>query len=345
MNLSVGQFSANLQFFAAWAFLCPMWRRRYFILTFSFALAAFFVAGCSSNSSNVFQGYIEGEYVYVASPLGGALTNLAVARGDEVKAGQLLFELERGSEAAAVQQAEKNLAQAQSQLDDLTKGKRPTEIASLEAQLARTQANLKLSEAEFERREQLGGADVVSKEELDQARAQRDADKAQVEQLTADLETAKLGGREDVVRAAQDAVASQKAALDKACWSFDQKQQFAPTNALVQDTLYRVSEWVASGNPVVELLPPANIKVRFFVPQAALPRIKTGQTASVTFDGGRRAYSATVNYISTQAEFTPPVLYNRENRAKLIFMIEAKFSPEDAADLRPGQPVDVRLNP
>jgi HlyD family secretion protein len=240
----------------------------------------------------VFQGYIEGEYVYVAAPLGGALTNLAVARGGEVKAGQLLFELERGSEAAAVQQAEKNLAQAQ--------------------------ANLTLSEAEYARRQQLrDNQGVVSAEELDQTHAQRDADQAQVD--------------------------AQTAALDKARWSFDQKQQFAPTNALVQDTLYRAGEWVAAGKPVVELLPPANVKVRFFVPQAALPRIKPGQMVSVTFDGGQHAYSVVINYISTQAEFTPPVIYSRENRAKLVFMIEAKFSPADAADLRPGQPVDVDL--
>jgi HlyD family secretion protein len=269
-----------------------MWRQRIFIPTFSFALAAFFVAGCSPNSPNVFQGYIEGEYVYVASPLGGALTNLAVARGDEVKAGQMLFELERGSEAAAVQQAEKNLVQAK--------------------------ADLALSEVGYARRQQLrNDRGVVSAEELDQTRAKRDADQARVE--------------------------SQTAALDKARWAFDQKQQFAPANALVQDTLYRAGEWVASGNPVVELLPPGNIKVRFFVPQAALPQIKPGQMVSVTFDGGQHAYSATVNFISTQAEFTPPVIYSRENRAKLVFMIEAKFSPADAADLRPGQPVDVEL--
>jgi HlyD family secretion protein len=269
-----------------------MWWRRIFVLIFSFALAAIFVAGCSSNSSNVFQGYIEGEYVHVASPLGGALTNLAVARGDAVKTGQLLFELERGSEAAAVQQAEKNLAQAK--------------------------ASLALSEAEFARRQQLrNDQGVISAEELDQTRAQRDADQAQVD--------------------------SQTAALDKARWSFDQKQQFAPTNALVQDTLYRAGEWVVAGNPVVELLPPANIKVRFFVPQAVLPRIKPGQTVSVTFDGGPHPYSATVNFISTQAEFTPPVIYSRENRSKLVFMIEAKFSPADAAALRPGQPVDVEI--
>jgi HlyD family secretion protein len=314
------------------------------ILTLSAcALAAVLLAGCSGNSSGGFQGYVEGEYVYVAAPLGGSLTNLAVARGDSVKTGQLLFELERGSEAAAVRQAEKNLAQSQSQLEDLTKGKRPTEIASLEAQLERAKANLKLSGDQLARREQLGTTDVVSKEELDQARAKRDADKAQADQLAADLETARLGGREDAVRAAQAVVASQTAALDKAKWSFDQKQQFAPTNALVHDTLYRQGEWVAAGNPVVALLPPANLKVRFFVPETLLAKIKTGQSVQVSFDGSAKSYSATVNYISTQAEFTPPVLYNRENRSKLVYMIEAKFSPEDAADLRPGQPVDIRI--
>ena len=308
------------------------------------ALAAALLAGCSPSSTGNFQGYIEGEYVYVAAPLGGSLTNLAVARGDSVKAGQLLFELERGSEADAVRQAEKNLAQARSQLDDLTKGQRPTEIASLEAQLERVQANLKLANDQLARREQLGGADVVSKEELDQARAQRDADQAQVNQFAADLETAKLGGREDAISAAQAAVASQTAALDKAKWSFDQKQQFAPAAAFVHDTLYRQGEWVAAGNPVVVLLPPENLKVRFFVPEMLLAQIKTGQSVEVSFDGAAKSYSATVNYISTQNEFTPPVIYNRENRAKLVYMIEAKFSPADAAELRPGQPVDVKLS-
>ena len=307
------------------------------------ALATVFLAGCSSDSDHEFQGYVEGEYVYVASPLGGALTNLAVARGDEVKSGQLLFTLERESEASAVRQAEKNLAQSQSQLNDLTKGMRPTEIASLEAQLQQAQANLKLAGDQLARREQLGGAEVISKEELDQARAQRDADQAQVDQLTSDLETAKLGAREDAVHAAQAVVESQQAALDKAKWSFDQKQQFAPTNAFVQDTLYRQGEWIAAGNPIVVLLPPENLKVRFFVPQEILPKIKTGQTVNVSFDGAAHLYSATISYISTQVEFTPPVIYNRENRAKLVFMIEAKFSPADAVDVRPGQPVDVKL--
>lgn len=257
------------------------------------ALGAALLAGCSRNPDNVFQGYIEGEYVYVASPLGGALASLAVARGDEVKTGQILFSLEHGSEEDALDVAEKNLAQAR--------------------------ANFALSESVLKRREQLReNHGVISAEELDQARAQHDADAAQV--------------------------ASLQAAFTKAKWSLDQKTQYAPTNAFVQDTLYRQGEYVAAGNPVVVLLPPANIMTRFFVPETELPRIKAGDTVTVTFDGAPRDYSATINYISTENEFTPPVIYSRENRAKLVYMIEAAFSAADASDLRPGQPVDVTIH-
>jgi HlyD family secretion protein len=305
--------------------------------------AALLLAGCGQNSTGNFQGYIEGEYVYVASPLGGALTHLAVARGDSVKAGQLLFELERQPEAAALGVAGKNLLQAQAQLADLTKGRRPTEIESLTAQLERAQANLKLSTVQFKRREELGVSDVVSKEELDQARTRNDANQALVNQLAADLATAKLGGRVDAIHAAQAVVESERAAVDKAQWAFDQKQQFAPADAVVHDTLYRQGEFVAAGNPVVALLPPGNLKVRFFVPQEKLAQVKVGGTVSVQPDGVAHPFSATVNYISTKAEYTPPVIFSRETRANLVFMIEAKFSPADAAELRPGQPVDVEL--
>ena len=262
--------------------------------TFFILALAGILAGCSKNSSGDFQGYIEGEYVYVAAPIAGTLTNLAIARGDVVKTRQILFELERASEAASLDQAEKNLA------------------------LAQTNSNF--SETTFQRNLVLreNPAGIISAQDLDKSRAQRDADAVQI--------------------------SVQQAALEKAKWPFAQKQQFAPTNAQVHDTLYRPGEFVAAGNPVVVLLPPGNVKVRFFVPQEKLPQIKVGGTVSVKPDGAAHPFSATVNYISTQAEYTPPVIYSRETRANLVFMIEAKFSPADAADLRPGQPVDVELN-
>lgn len=302
-------------------------------------------SGCDRQRANEFQGYVEGEYVYVAAPIGGTLTNLAVARGDHVKAGQLLFALERESEGAAVRQAEHNLTQAQAQLDDLNKGKRPSEISSLQAQLDRARANLKLSAAEYVRRQNLIKQNVVSKEEVDQARAQRDADQAQVDQLTADLATGHLGGREDEIAAAQAQVDAEADALAKARWSFDQKQQFAPADAPVQDTLYRQGEYVAAGNPVVVLLPPDHVKVRFFVPETWLARVKVGGQVQVGFDGQTKNFPATVNYISTEAEYTPPVIYNRENRASLVYMIEARVAPGDVVQFRPGQPVDVTVTP
>ena len=301
------------------------------------------LTGCSPSPTGTWQGYLEGEYVYVAPPLGGALTHLTVARGDTVKAGQPLFDLERQSEAAVAAQAEKDLAQAQAQLADLQKGKRPTELASLTAQLDRARASLKLSTAELARREQLVSTHVISKEELDQARAQQNTDQAQVDQLTADLATGNLGGRDDALAAAQAAVDSRRAALEKARWSFDQKQQFAPADAVVHDTLYRAGEFVAAGNPVVVLLPPTNIKARFFVPEDKLAQIKTGAAVTVQVDGAAHPFTATINYLSTSPEYTPPVIYSRENRATLVYMIEATFAPADAADLRPGQPVDVSL--
>jgi len=306
-------------------------------------LAAWLLAGCDRTRPGEFQGYVEGEYVYIASPVGGTLTNLAVARGDQVKAGQLLFALERESEAASVRSAQHTLDQARAQLADLDKGKRPSEISSLAAQLDHARADLKLAETELARRQNLMGQNVISKEELDQARAQRDADQAQVDQLAADLATGKLGGREDAVTAAQALVAVQADALAKAQWTYDQKQQFAPAAAPVQDTLYRQGEYVAAGSPVVELLPPDHLKVRFFVPEEWVARVKVGAPAQVSFDGGKAPLTATISYISTEAEYTPPVIYNRENRASLVYMIEARFAPGDAAEVRPGQPVDVRV--
>ena len=96
---------------------------------------------------------------------------------------------------------------------------------------------------------------------------------------------------------------------------------------------------------MVSLLPPENIKARFFVPQAQLTSVRMGQVVSVNFDGAPAPLLATVNYVAMQAEFTPPVIYSQENRAKLVFMVEAAFAPADARNLRPGQPVNVRLNP
>jgi HlyD family secretion protein len=134
-----------------------------------------------------------------------------------------------------------------------------------------------------------------------------------------------------------------EAALAKAEWDLSQKRQTAPQAGLVFDTLYREGEWVAAGRPVVALLPPPNIKVRAFLPETQIGAIHPGDRVQVMVDGVGEPFIGKVSYISPQAEYTPPVIYSQESRDKLVFMIEAVFDPTTAANLHPGQPVDVRF--
>jgi HlyD family secretion protein len=308
-------------------------------------LIGLLLAGCGTKQRDTFQGYVEGNFVYIASPLPGTLAELDVARGDDVDSGQTLFRLEREAESAALRQSEMQLAQGLAELANRTKGNRPSEIASQEAQRDRAKANLSLAEAELARAARLHGAErgLISDEDLERAQAQRDAAHAQLEQMNADLRTAQLGAREDEVRAADAHVGALKAALAQAQWAFDQQERSAATAARVDDTLYQPGEWVAAGRPVVVLLPPENRKIRFFVPEPELARFRVGTAVHLGFDGAKKNYRATVRYVSSEAEFTPPVIYSQQNRAKLVFMIEAALAPEDARDLNPGQPVDVSL--
>jgi HlyD family secretion protein len=162
-------------------------------------------------------------------------------------------------------------------------------------------------------------------------------------QTRAELETARLGARDDVVTAGEANVRALEATVARARWQSEQKSQSAPTAGVVFDTIYRQGEWVEAGRPVIALLPPQNVKVRAFVPETSVGKLRQGQEVTVHVDGVANPFKGTISFISPQAEYTPPVIYSDANRAKLVFMIEAVFSPEAAAQLHPGQPVDVQL--
>jgi HlyD family secretion protein len=301
------------------------------------------LSACSERDPNLFQGYVESDFVRVSAPVGGTLIERPIQRGDWVESGDLLFVLEAEAERAAVAETERRVAEAEAHVADLRKGSRPTEIAALEARLEQEQANFRHWDAELERHQQLFGDRVISVAELDQVATRRDSARAAVNSAVAELATAQLGGREDVIRAAEAEREAAVAALARARWSLDQKHQRAPVKAAVHDVLYEPGEYVAAGTPVAVLLPPGSLKVRFFVPQARLSSIAPGGSVEILADGAPRAGTARIVFISTEAEFTPPVIYSRDTRAKLVFMVEAGVPPDAAGHLRPGQPVDVRL--
>ena len=307
------------------------------------AMFALLTQACSKGGDTVYQGYVEGEFVYVASQLAGRLDELPVSRGAWVRPGDKLFVLEHALEQQGVDRAQANLKKAQDTVNDLKKGLRPEEIDQILARIAQSEAQLALYKLEMDRRAALLATGAVAKEDYDQARTRYLDAQGRLADYKAQLATGKLGSRIDQILAAQAQVNASQADLDQARWYLDQKLQSSSLDALVFDLIHYRGEWVQAGSPVVKLLPPANVKVRFFIPETELGRVAVGQTVTVRCDGCPKPLTGTVSFIFPQAEYTPPVIYSQDFRAKLVFMVEARFDPEIAKALKPGQPVDVSL--
>jgi HlyD family secretion protein len=301
------------------------------------------LAACSRAPANAYQGYVEGEFVYLASSQSGTLTQLSVQRGQTIDANAPVFALESVDEAAALQQAQQQLATAHAQLADLQTGKRPPEVNVTKAQLeqAIAQANkaalqLTRDEAQF----RVGG---IPKAQLEESRASAASTAAQVRELRSQVDVANLPGRAKQISAQAAQVEAAQAAVERAQWKLAQKRVGAPREGLVYDTLYRVGEWVQAGSPVVQMLPPQNVKVRFFVPETVVGSLAPGRKLTIHCDGCAADVPAKITYVASGAEYTPPVIYSNESRAKLVFMVEAHPLAADAPKLRPGQPVEVKL--
>ncbi len=307
------------------------------------AVAALLVVACAPEPARPLQGYVEGEYVRVAAPFAGTLLQLSVKRGDEVKAAAPLFALERENESAARREAEERLRGAEARLANLQSGKRPPEVEMSAEQLQQARAMRDLSAANVARQQKLFASGFVSQAAIDDARAQFKRDDAHVKEMEATVVTAKMPARTDEIRAAEADARAAREVLAQSEWRLAQRAVASPAAGLVHDTYFVVGDWVPAGSPVASLLPPANVKVRFYVPETTLGRLKLGQAVGIACDGCASMQPATIAFIADRAEYTPPVLYSKENRAKLVYLVEAKPASADAVKLHPGQPVDVTL--
>ena len=300
------------------------------------------LAACAKPADPLWSGYVEGDYIYVAAPLAGALASLPVQRGQNVVRNALLFALDADSERAARDEASARLASAQALAANTGKGRRSDELAVTQAQLAQARAQAALAASELAREQQLVAQGFVSQQRLDDARTAVQQSQARVTELNAALRVAQLPARSDERNAAQATADAAQAALAQSEWRERQKQQRAPTDARVTETFFRVGEWVAAGQPVVALLPPAGTKARFFVPEREIGSVALGQPVAIQCDGCGAPIAARIDFIATQAEYTPPVIYSNAQRARLVFMVEARPEAKDGPRLKPGQPVDVR---
>jgi len=317
-----------------------MTRRSALLLACTLLLAA-----CAPPPEAGWAGYAEGEYVRVAAPLAGTLAALPVLAGQTVAAGAALFALESEAELAARAEALARLASSQAQARNTDSGRRADEVAVTRAQLAQARAQAALARSELARQQQLQQQGFVSPARLDDAQAAVAQAAARVAELEAALRVADLPARPAERAAAYAAADAASQALAQSQWRLAQKAQRAPVAALVSDTYFRVGEWVPAGAPVLALLPAGAVKVRFFVSEAELGGLAPGQAVLVRCDGCGAPLAARISRIASQAEYTPPVIYSNAQRSRLVFMVEARPEPADAARLRPGQPVDVRRAP
>ena len=235
------------------------------------------LSSCSHNTSNGFQGYVEGKFVYVASPQGGRLTDLSVSRGETITASHPLFTLDPEPESSAELQARQFLRADEARLADLQTGKRPPEVDVIRAQIAQAASEKQKSVDILKSYESQYSAGGIPLTDLITARAAVQSNIAVLRQYESDLAVAALPGRSQQLKAQAEVVAADRAALQQATWKLQQKEIASPRSGLVFDTLYRAGEWVAAGNPIVQLLPPENLEVRFFVPESVVGKLNWGK--------------------------------------------------------------------
>jgi HlyD family secretion protein len=307
----------------------------------SLAIVGALMPGCGS-AARIY-GYVEGEYVAMAPLDAARIAAIEVRRGDRVAAGTVVARLSTDDAEIAVADAGARLAQAQSDLADLRRGRRPEEIDVVAATLASARAQQADAERALERRRDLFQRKVASQAELDQSQTARDVAAARVRELEANLEVAKLPARDDVVRAAEARVGQAEAALATARWRLSERVLTTRVGGRIADLVRRPGEVAGPQAPVVSFLPDGAVKLKLWVPEPLVSRVALGAMVPVSCDGCRKGLEARVTYVAAEPEFTPPVIYSVETRAKLVHLIEARPEGASLDALRPGQLVDVTL--
>jgi HlyD family secretion protein len=302
------------------------------------------LAGCEKSDNASYQGYIEGEYLYLAAPSAGYLDKLVASRGSRVAEGAIVFSLAADLEQHGLHEAEARELDSREKLRNLSEPHRQAEVAMIEAQVHVAEAAFSLSEKKLQQQEALAEKGFISSASLDEFRSALERDIAQLDGARQQLTTYRATlGRQSEMRAAAADVDASRAQVAQQRWQVEKKIVTAPVAGEISDTYFRPGEWVQAGQPVASLLPNNRRLMRFFVPESVIASIKLGSYVEASCDGCAAPIRGTINFISPQAEYTPPVIYSRGSREKMVFRIEALPLPEQAASLRPGLPIDVHF--
>lgn len=323
------------------------WWRLLPLLAVLVIVGALYGLQISQSAPDYWQGYAEGDDVFVGPTLAGQLVHVDVVRGQMVAAGAALFEQDARGDEDAVREAQANLDQAQATLGNLLQpGGRPEQIAQAEADLADKTAVRERIAVDLTRDVRLLPSHAVPEQQVDTDRQALASAIAQEKGSAANLALLRQpSGREDQIAAQREAVAGAEAALAQAQWQLSQRRVAAPAAGAVVDVVARAGEALTAGATVIDLLPTANLRARFFVPEAQFSSLRYGEQVRIDCDGCGAGFSGTITYIAPTPEYTPPVIYSQTSRGNLVYRVEATPAPADLLRLHPGQPLDVRPVP
>ena len=297
------------------------------------------VPGLGPEAPPVYNGYLEADYVYVAALSAGRIVAIAADEGEQVRAGQVLVTLEQSAQNAGLQAAEAGVRQAEANLDNLMTGGRADEIAVIAASLHRAEADRALAEANFARTTQLAGQGQVSAARVDQDRTVLAAAEAAVEQLQAQLTVAGLPARDAQRVAAEAGLAMARAGAEGARIALADRVLRAPVSGVLERRFYEPGEVAGSGEPLLAIFQPDRLRVILYLPQAERAGFRLGEVLAMACDGCPAGISARIVLMASEPQYTPPILYSRDERGRLVFRAEAQVS--GVGGLLPGQPVTL----
>jgi len=290
-------------------------------------------------------GTVEATEAQLGFPAPGKVDSVCAHEGDRVKPGQVLALQDSREIRARAEQAAAQEAVARAMLQELERGSRPEEVA--QAQAARDAAARRLDDArqDLERARALLGHSDVSQQTFDKARVARDVAEKQLQQADEQLRLVRIGPRQERIDAQRAAVEQAAAAARAARVALDNTTIRAPFEGVVTVRHREPGEVVAAGSPIVSVLNLADRWVRIYVREDRVAAVHLGDAADVRCDTyPRRRYPGRVEFIASEAEFTPRSVQTAEERVKLVYAVKVSVAGDSTFDLKPGMPADVRLH-
>jgi HlyD family secretion protein len=288
-------------------------------------------------------GYVEEDYVYASAPTPGTIASIAVREGERVAVGQVLFVLDQGQQRSQFEAAQSRADAAEATLQNLQTGSRQDEIDVIRASLDKAKSDLTLAATNLARTQDLFDRGLTPISQLDASKATAKAAQAAVDQLQAQLKVAQLPARDAQQVAAEASLKAAQADAQTARAALDDRTVKAPEAGRIERLFFKPGEVAAAGVPVLSMSGAGALKIKFYVNEADRGKFALGQEVAVSCDGCAAGLTARIDYFASDPEFTPPIIYSRDERSRLVFLTEAVM--DDKNGILPGQPVTIELRP